>query len=107
MPRKPRSGRSWAAATVLLLGACGISQPENVPGLTAALGDALPGAQGLTIEDQERIDETVARGCAAGVWTRARCADHTPASAARRAVLSCAASASEMRTKPTCTKGVD
>ncbi|MDD9731620.1 hypothetical protein PVW46_17085 [Mameliella sp. AT18] len=39
------------------------------------------------IEDQERIDETVARGCAAGVWTRARCADHTPASAARRAEL--------------------
>lgn len=59
----------------------------SVPGLSATLGDALPGAQGLTIEDQERIDETVARGCAAGVWSRAHCTDHTPASAERRAKL--------------------
>jgi hypothetical protein len=58
-------------------------QPANVAGLSDVLGDDLPGAQGLTPIDQRLIDQTVARGCAGGVFTRAACDRHTAASAAR------------------------
>lgn len=78
---------SLAAASALMLAACGISPPADVAGVRRAVGDVLPGAQGLTISDQERIDETVARGCASGIWSRPQCARHTEASAARRRAL--------------------
>lgn len=52
------------------------------------LNDVLPGAQGLTLIDQDKIDETVARACAARLYTTERCRAHTAASHARRTALS-------------------
>ncbi|MER9901587.1 hypothetical protein [Mesorhizobium sp. M0130] len=52
-----------------------------------ALGSSLPGAQGKTVEDQNRIDHTVAPGCAIALYRPAECDRHTKASAARRAEL--------------------
>lgn len=72
----------------LMLGACGTSLPQDVPGLRAVIGSSVPGAQGLTVRDQDRIDEHVARGCRAGLYTADECARHTPAAAERRAALS-------------------
>lgn len=76
----------WIVALVLMLGACGTSRPQDVPGLRQAVGNSLPGAQGLTLEDQEKIDDTVARGCKTGVYTGPECDLHTEASAGRRAL---------------------
>lgn len=70
------------------LAACSTLQPASVAGVDRAIGDALPGAQGETIEDQDRIDETVARACAAGLYRVDLCDLHTVASAQRRAELS-------------------
>lgn len=69
---------------VLMMAACSISQPVSVAGVDRVVGDQLPGAQGLTISDQNRIDDTVARGCAAGLYSRDLCNRHTFASAERR-----------------------
>jgi len=55
--------------------------------LRQAIGNGLPGAEGKTLRDQDRIDDTVAGGCAAKVYTRTECARHTRASADRRAEL--------------------
>ncbi|WP_292243136.1 hypothetical protein [Mesorhizobium sp.] len=52
-----------------------------------ALGSALPGAKGKTVEDQNRIDRTVAPGCAIGLYNAGECDRHTKASAERRAEL--------------------
>ncbi|MER8540228.1 hypothetical protein NKH17_12315 [Mesorhizobium sp. M1334] len=52
-----------------------------------ALGNSLAGAQGKTVEDQNRIDHTVAPGCAIALYRPAECDRHTKASAARRAEL--------------------
>lgn len=71
----------------LMLGACGTLTPATVAGLSDVLGDDLPGAQGLTIADQDRIDGNVARGCAVAVYSARACARHTSASAARRRAL--------------------
>jgi hypothetical protein len=60
----------------------------NVAGLNRAIGDDLPGAQGKTLADQTKIDLTVARGCAAGIFEKDKCEAHTPASVARRQELS-------------------
>ena len=81
-----RSTTLWPLAFLALiafglLGCTGTSAPPSA----AVIGDRLPGAQGLTLEDQERIDDTVARGCAAGLYVREKCDVHTVASAARRA----------------------
>lgn len=64
---------------------CSTLPPATVTGLDAAVGDQLPGAQGLTLEDQDRIDDTVARGCAIGIYSPELCDLHTLASADRRA----------------------
>jgi hypothetical protein len=69
----------------LMLVGCSTSPPADVAGLSRAIGTELPGAQGLTLADQERIDDTVARGCASGVYLRLACDRHTAASAERRA----------------------
>ncbi|MBZ9719087.1 hypothetical protein LB519_14660 [Mesorhizobium sp. AD1-1] len=45
------------------------------------------GAQGKTIADQNKIDRTMAPGCAVKFYTRAECDLHTKASAERRAEL--------------------
>ncbi|WP_299800478.1 hypothetical protein [uncultured Ruegeria sp.] len=56
-------------------------------GIDRTIGDALPGAKGETLKDQDRIDDTIARACAAGIYRVKLCDLHTKASAARRAEL--------------------
>lgn len=58
-----------------------------MPGLKLAIGDSLPGAQGKTVADQDKIDDTVAGGCATGVYSTVACRRHTTASAERRREL--------------------
>ncbi|TPN43193.1 hypothetical protein FJ978_31310 [Mesorhizobium sp. B1-1-7] len=70
-----------------MLAGCGTSGVNGVPGLRSAIGSSLAGAQGKTLADQNRIDHTVAPGCAIGLYTPAECDRHTQASAGRRAEL--------------------
>lgn len=70
-----------------MLGACSTLQPASVGGIDRVIGEALPGAQGETVEDQDRIDDTIARACAAGLYSSDLCDLHTVASAERRAEL--------------------
>lgn len=67
-----------------MVAGCSTSQPASVAGAKRAIGQKLPGAQGLTIPDQDRIDDTVARACAAGLYPKDLCDRHTIASAERR-----------------------
>jgi hypothetical protein len=69
------------------MAACSTLQPASVGGVERTIGDALPGAKGETIKDQDRIDDTVARACAAGIYRAELCDLHTQASADRRAEL--------------------
>ncbi|TIT09459.1 MAG: hypothetical protein E5W74_19855 [Mesorhizobium sp.] len=73
--------------TASTLAACTTSGISGVPALRSALGNSLAGAQGKTLADQNRIDRTMAPGCAIGLYTGAECDRHTRASAARRAEL--------------------
>lgn len=61
--------------------------PVSVAGLRSAVGATVPGASGETLADQDRIDEHVARACAAGVYTADECHRHTRASFERREEL--------------------
>ena len=76
-----------AISSVLMAVSCGTSGPVSVDGVKPVLGDSLPGAQGKTREDQIKIDRTVARACATGLFDRAKCDEHTTASAGRFAEL--------------------
>jgi hypothetical protein len=58
-----------------------------VPALRQALGSSLAGAQGKTLADQNKIDRTMAPGCAIKLYTSAECDRHTKASAERRKEL--------------------
>jgi hypothetical protein len=58
-----------------------------VPALRSALGSSLAGAQGKTLADQNKIDKTMAPGCAIGLYTASECDRHTKASADRRGEL--------------------
>lgn len=80
-------GRVACLGAALMLGACSTLQPASVDGIDRVIGEALPGAQGETIADQDRIDDTVARACAAGLYPPELCDLHTVASAERRAAL--------------------
>lgn len=60
----------------LMLGGCGISGPANVSGVRGVIGTDLLGAHGATPLDQRKIDRTIVRGCAGGVWTKAECRAH-------------------------------
>ncbi|TPM25721.1 hypothetical protein FJ967_32365 [Mesorhizobium sp. B2-3-4] len=73
--------------TALLLAGCGTSGVNGVPALRAAIGSSLAGAKGKTLADQNKIDRTMAPGCAVSLYTAAECDRHTKASAARRAEL--------------------
>ncbi|TJV42398.1 MAG: hypothetical protein E5Y02_14790 [Mesorhizobium sp.] len=73
--------------SALMLGACTTSGVSGVTPLRSALGSSLAGAQGKTVTDQNKIDRTMAPGCAVKLYTRAECDLHTKASAARRAEL--------------------
>jgi len=55
-----------------------------IPGI---FGTELPGAKGETLADQDRIDITVAGGCAVGGYSAALCDTHMIASAERRREL--------------------
>ena len=66
---------------------CSTLQLASVEGVDRVIGDELPGAQGQTIKDQDRIDDTVARACAAGLYSTELCDIHTIASAERRTTL--------------------
>ncbi len=74
-------------SAVLMMAGCSTLQPANVAGVDRVIGDVLPGAKGETVADQNRIDETVARACSAGLYTTQLCDLHTGASAKRRAEL--------------------
>lgn len=69
---------------VLMMAGCSTLQPVSVGGVNRVIGDELPGAKGLTITDQDRIDDTVARACAAGLYSTDLCDRHSAASAERR-----------------------
>lgn len=73
-----------AAAT---LAGCSTLHPVSVAGLRSAVGNTIPGTKGETLEDQDRIDEHVARACAAQVYTAEECTAHTVASDERRLEL--------------------
>jgi hypothetical protein len=55
-----------------------------VSGLRRVAGTDLIGARGATDADQRRIDRTVVRFCAGGVWTRKECGLHGESLAAPR-----------------------
>ncbi|RUV82490.1 MAG: hypothetical protein EOQ93_11345 [Mesorhizobium sp.] len=73
--------------TASTLAACTTSAVSGAPALRSAIGSSLAGAQGKTITDQNKIDKTMAPGCAIGLYTPAECDRHTKASAERRAEL--------------------
>lgn len=56
-------------------------------GIRAAIGNSLPGAKGATVADQNKIDDTVARGCATDIYKKSECKRHTEASTERRKEL--------------------
>lgn len=86
-----RSKRALMLACLLTtastLAGCTTSGVNGVPALRLALGNSLAGAQGKTLADQNKIDKTMAPGCAVKLYTPAECDRHTKASAARRAEL--------------------
>lgn len=45
-------------------------------GVRNVLGTDLLGARGATDADQRKIDRTIVRGCAGGVWSKDECAIH-------------------------------
>lgn len=69
------------------LAGCSTLHPVTVAGLRSSVGNTVPGTNGETLADQDRIDEHVARACAAGVYTRDECAVHTASANARRLEL--------------------
>lgn len=71
----------------LTLAGCMTSSPVTVQGVRSVVGGILPGTMGKTLQDQNRIDETVARGCGGGVFMSTECQRHTEASAVRRKEL--------------------
>ncbi|RWH70299.1 MAG: hypothetical protein E5X68_24815 [Mesorhizobium sp.] len=73
--------------TALLLAGCGTSGVDGVPALRLAIGNSLAGAEGMTADDPNKIDRTMASGCAVKFYTPAECDRHTKASAKRRAEL--------------------
>ncbi|MBY3257051.1 hypothetical protein HFO09_23135 [Rhizobium laguerreae] len=69
---------------VATLAGCGTSGPADVSGLRRVAGTDLIGARGATDADQRKIDRTVVRFCAGGVWTRKECGLHGESLAAPR-----------------------
>ena len=80
-------GQALFLSAALTVAGCSTLRPASVAGVDRVIGDALPGAQGETIGDQDRIDDTVARACSAGLYSTELCDRHTIASAERRAEL--------------------
>jgi hypothetical protein len=86
--RKPKSkdrtmkpqAKLWTLLTLMMsaltLAGCGHSGPANVSGVRNVLGTDLLGARGATEADQRKIDRTIVRGCAGGVWSKDECSKH-------------------------------
>jgi hypothetical protein len=53
-----------------MLVGCGHSGPANVKGVGSVLETILLGARGATDTDQRKIDRTIVRVCAGGVWSK-------------------------------------
>lgn len=68
--------KNLVIALALAMGAgltgCGPSRVASVSGLNGVLGNDLLSARGATRDDQRKIDATLERGIAAGVWNRPR-----------------------------------
>ncbi len=76
---QPASKLTTVLSTMTLaamLAGCGTSAPADVAGLRRVVGVDLIGARGATDGDQRRIDRTIVRLCAGGVYARAECARH-------------------------------
>lgn len=91
-----RSFARWTAplilgVSVLSLAACGISPQPSASTLSDVLGDTLPGARGWTVADQDKIDSTLARACAAGAYSKDLCRLHTTTTHNHRKTLTGAA----------------
>lgn len=72
------------ALVAVLLAGCGTSvPPAATKSLKSIVGTDLPGAQGKTAQDQDRIDSAVAGLCATTIYQRDLCDIHTKRSAAR------------------------
>ncbi|RWM13716.1 MAG: hypothetical protein EOR72_18495 [Mesorhizobium sp.] len=82
---------AWAAFAVVVAGAIAAattsSGVDGVPALRLAIGNSLAGAEGMTADDPNKIDRTMASGCAVKFYTPAECDRHTKASAKRHAEL--------------------
>ena len=70
------------AVSVLTLAGCSTSQQVSASADTQRdtarriVGIALIGAKGATPSDQDKIDDTAAGLCGAGVWTPSECKRH-------------------------------
>jgi hypothetical protein len=76
---KPQLALMKALLTMMpavMLAGCGVSGPATVSGLKRVVGTDLLGARGLTDFDQRKIDRTVVRLCAGGVYSTKECALH-------------------------------
>ncbi|QIG70545.1 hypothetical protein PP744_gp082 [Rhizobium phage RHph_N38] len=58
------------------LQSCTTSGPGSVKALGDIVGTNLVGAKGATLLDQDKINRTVARLCAGGVWNKNTCEAH-------------------------------
>lgn len=64
-------------ASCTTLPATSASEPKLSKSARGIVGNDLPGTLGKTQQDQNNIDNTVAGGCAAGVYTQSECTKHT------------------------------
>ena len=73
---------------VTVLAGCGTSgkAPVNFLQLSTVV-EPLTAAQGKTLEDQRKIDRTMAGACSSGVLGANQCDEHTKASAMRKQEL--------------------
>ena len=71
-----------AVLLAALLAGCSTSAPATADkadirsSLRPIVGTSLIGAKGLTPTDQDKIDDTAAGLCGAGVWSPSECARH-------------------------------
>lgn len=70
------------AVIALTVAGCSTSQavtakkPTLNKSARAIVGTTLVGAKGATPQDQDKIDDTAAGLCGAGVWTQSECLKH-------------------------------
>lgn len=76
-------GLVCAGASALLVGGCpgpsqttSASKPKLSLSARQVVGVSLIGARGATTADQDKIDDTAAGLCGAGVWTKSECQKH-------------------------------